>query len=92
MNNVVRPISPFPSKSLRQCLQLNGTEKEKKKRREREREVEAVTVFSLRHRRPFLFDLYHILEGMSTYILHDDEKKKNTRRERCAILSLSLDV
>lgn len=54
--------------------------KEKENDDEREREVEAVTVFSFR-RRPFLFDLYQILEGMSTYTYYTmtnrEEKEKN---------------
>lgn len=36
--------------------------------------MEATTVFSFRrHFRPFLFDLFNVLEGMSIYILNDDE-------------------
>jgi hypothetical protein len=42
------------------------------------KEMEAITVFSFRRRRrrPFLFDLYHVLEGICIYILNGDEKKK----------------
>jgi hypothetical protein len=40
--------------------------------------VEAVTVFSFR-RRPFRLDRYHVLEGMSIYILNHDEKKNERR-------------
>lgn len=41
--------------------------------------MEATTVFSFR-RRPFLFDLYIVLEGMSIYILNDDEKNERDAR------------
>ena len=59
---------------------------QRKRERERERrEVEAKMVLSFRRRRPlrrpFLFDLYHVLEGISIHISNDDDKKKRKNEE-----------
>ncbi len=60
---------------------------QKKKKRGREREsieVEAATVFSFRrrHYRPFLFDLYRVLEGVCLYSYQTMTMKKEKDEER----------
>ena len=60
---------------------------QRKRERERERErreVEAKMVLSFRRRRlrrPFLFDLYHVLEGISIHISNEDDEKKRKNED-----------
>ena len=58
-------------------------QKRKKREKRKSDEVEATTVFSFRrrHRRPFLFDLYHVLEGVCLYLYQTMTAKKTREKD-----------